>query len=447
MPPPPHPIDPATPSRCPGAGLSPDESLGSGLRRNDDRVAVDHRISPAASRVRLCVGLLLAIGLTAAQAGSVSVGDLRLDSGDAWQRAEPEAEAQAESVILRRAETAGLITVTIPRHQPRLRVSEARFYQQLETVWRAGAGDALRLSWLEAGSRRWRVARRPSLEAPDRAVFHLVSVVDGLAQHLLVTVPDGVPDLPPSVHALLSGEVLPSPVSNTVATASAAESRSTSSDTPGLAQGWQLMRSLQVLPAIAEFDALMQQERQRLRPDGGITGLGIKAQAHGLTAFLSGFVLTVSEGARQRRQDFSHVWDIAWEPPAHELPSGGMLQLRISRLPTGVGLRVHLRHYCGSAEEVSRLEQRLQQAVTQAFEEAIDHGCSGLRAVRSWAEILGSAAPPRPVIFSVEAPPLTDRRQHLLVLSIEPFVVGNASGTALLGAAAVRYLYRPVYQP
>ncbi len=446
MPPPPHPTDPATSLRRSGAGRSPDTRLDSGLRRNDGGAVCDCRIHrPAASLVRLLVGLWLAIGLTAALAESVSVGDLRLDYGDAWQRASAEEEAQAESVILRQAESSGPVTVTIPKHQSRLRVPEARFYQQLETVWRAGAGEALRLDWLEAGGRRWRVARRPSLEAPDRAVFHLVTVADGLAQHLLVAVPARMDALPATVHALLSGKAPPTPASAAAMTPPAAENGPTAEDTPGPAQGWQLRHSLQVLPADAEFDALIRQERQRLRPDGGITGMGIEAQAHGLTAFLSGFVQTAGTGGRQRRQDFSHAWDIAWEPPANELPSGAPLQLRPSRLPPGVGLRVRLRHYCGSAEEMSRLEQRLQQAVTHDHEAATSRGCSVLTAGRALAEIIGSASVQRPVIFSIEAPP-TDRRQHLLVLSVQPFVVGEASGAALLGAAAVHYLYRPAGQ-
>lgn len=398
---------------------------------------------PLARPARVLVALLLALGHAAALAAWVRVGELRLDYDDTWQRASPEEEASVDSVILRRADAAGTLTITAPRHQSRLHVPEARFYQQLETVWRAAAGDALRLDWLEAGGRRWRVARRPSVEETDRVVFHLVTVSDGLAQHLLVCVPATVADLPPAVPALLAGPSSPAPAAPATQLTPVPEVHPLNRVSPLTRAVWRLERSLSVLPDADAFERLLRQERDRLPRDGGITGLGIEGRAHGFTAFLSGFVLAPGADGRMHRQAFSHTWDVAWEAPATELPSGPTLRLHASRLPPGVGLQVSLRQYCGSVEALARLVQRLGQSAAVDPEAATSRDCGGLTAGRALAEILGATTPARAVVFSVEAAPVTDQQQHLLVLSVQPFIVGAAPGAALFAAAAVHYVYHP----
>ncbi len=388
---------------------------------------------------RWVVSVILALGWAVALADSTLIGELRFNDA-AWQRASAEEEAQADGVILRRTGPIGPIIVTVPKHQPRLRVPEARFYQQLETVWRAAAGDALHLEWLEVNGRRWRVARRPSVEVPERVVFHLVSVVDGQAQHLLVSAPATVGVLPPAVRALLTGS--PSTPMAAAAPTPAPVSSPSGQGAPQAAPSWRLDRALHVLPDAEAFDLLLRQEAERLPRDSGITGVSIAAQTHGFTATLSGFVQMPNTSGRRHRQGFSHSWDIAWEGPATDLPSGSRLALRPSRLPPGVGLQVSLRHYCGSLKELALVQRRLQHTVTGDLGDAMRRACAAIQAGRTQAEIIGSEAPARSVVFAVEPVPQEEDDHHLLVLSVRPYAVGEASGAALVGSVAVHYLYR-----
>lgn len=445
MPPPPHPTEPATSLRRSGAGRSPDTRLDPGLRRNDDCAVCDCRIHrPAASLVRLLVGLLLAIGLTAALAESVSVGDLRLDYGDAWQRASAEEEAQAESVILRQAESSGLLTVIIPKHQSRLRVPEARFYQQLETVWRAGAGEALRLDWLEAGGRRWRVARRPSVEDPDRAVFHLVTVLEGHAHHLLVSVPAGVAELPPAVRRILDGEAMRQPRPPGGDPSQAAGGPATAPPIAPPAAGWRLQRVIRVLPGSAQLDRLLARERHALAGDGGISGVMLQIPEDGLTVGLEGFIIVKGSEGRSARQPLARRWQITWSPAPAHWPDGFALEFK-PRLAAGsesLVLAISLRLLCGPPQSLQPILQGLEHGSARVVRDVpVGHCPPASGQMQAEIAALAGAGAYGVSFLAPDPPALPAGEQALLVLSVMPRVPGGGVGQALLGALAVHYVY------
>jgi len=149
----------------------------------------------------------LALVLTPAQAENLRVGDLVFDYASPWRRAEAAEEKGAEGLILRRQEGKQSLVVLLPQHQALLKLPAEDFFAQLQIRWQVLYGKAVKIDWVEAGGRRWLAARRPSMERSNAVVFHLVTVLNGMAHHLLVYAPVGSTALPEAVSELLADHV------------------------------------------------------------------------------------------------------------------------------------------------------------------------------------------------------------------------------------------------
>jgi hypothetical protein len=379
--------------------------------------------------------LALAAGWLPAMAASLSVGDLRLEYTLPWQRADAEEETRAQSVILRREDAA--LTVLLPRHQARLRTPEERFYRQLETAWLAQYGQKARLDWLDAAGLRWRMVRRPSLERADAVVFHLVTVIDGRAHHLLAYAPAAAADLPEAVVQLLTapahaqaGQDSPAPSHHPPTTA--------------LPTVWRLDRVLRIQPGQPGLDRVMRMEQRALRGDGGITGLALQAQEQGLNAFLEGFVWVPGPDRREVKREFVHRWEVSWSAPPRLWRDDEAATIAVTSgagsdpLRLEVGLRL-----CGDAESLRRLLEALERDQADAGErlETGFAACRDESSARTEAmPAAGGAAPPL-LIRPPDAPSQHGAAPELLVLSLQPRTADGGPGQALLGAASVHYVY------
>ena len=379
--------------------------------------------------------LALAAWCPPALAASLAVGDLRLAYGPPWQRAGAEEEAQAESLILRQPDAAEALTVMLPRHQPRLRMPQARFYQQLETVWRTQYGETARFGWLEAGGLRWRMVRRPSLDRADAVVFHLVTVIDGRAHHLLAYAPPSAAELPEAVVHLLDGPV------------SADEIRAMPAPPPAPTPGWRLDRVLRIQPRSSGLDQVMTLERHALRVDGGITGLAMEAKDHSLKASLQGFVWVPGPKRREVRREFSHRWEIDWSAPPRVWPDGEAAPIVVSA-GTGsdrLGLVIRLRYLCGAADRLRALLNDTERGEDDASAglQAGFAACRGRAARFMQAEATVDAGETsRPILLQPpDTAALSADEQGLLVLTVQPIVGEGRPGRALLHATAIHYVY------
>lgn len=399
---------------------------------------------PPANLERWLLGLILGCVWMATLAAPVRVGALSLDYDVSWQRASDEEEARADSVILRRPEADGQLTVTMPRQQTRLRVPEPRFYRQLEAIWRASAGDALRLDWLEVGGRRWRVARRPSVEDPDRTVFHLVTVLEGHAHHLLVSVPAGVAELPPVVRRVLDGEAMRQARPPGGDPSQAAGGPAIAPPIAPPAAGWRLQRVIRVLPGSAQLDRLFAHERQALAVDGGISGVMLQIPEDGLTAGLEGFIIANGSEGRSARQPLARRWQITWSPAPAHWPDGLALEFK-PRLAAGsesLVLALSLRLLCGPPQSLLPILQGLEHGSARVVRDVPVGRCPPASG-QMQAEIAAQAGVgPYGVSFLAPDPPaLPAGEQVLLVLTVMPRVPGGGVGQALLEALAVHYVY------
>lgn len=376
----------------------------------------------------LLASILLGIPLQAA-ADRLRVGDLVFDYAPPWQRAGADEEAQAEGFILRLGE--GLL-VLLPRHQAVLKLPETRFYEQLEMRWRAQYGEDLSLEWFDAAGRRWRVARRPSVERTDAVVFHLVTVLEGRAHHLLAYAPDSARTLPAEVRALLAG-------------------------TPSAIERWILERVVRELPRGAALEGLAELEAHGLGGQGGVTGYAAEARAHGLAGFLEGFRWVKGPDGRDRRQPLLRRWEIGWSEPGQSLTGGGTLALEVSSGPADAGpapaVRVHTGLLCGPREALTETLGRLErgEAGARLRFEALAAACGVAAGSLPQGEAQGGPAQTVRLSLPARIAPAADARPdggaRRLVVSVRPLVsAGGAWGEHLLGAMAVHYIYAPEAQ-
>ncbi|MGQ9862367.1 MAG: hypothetical protein ACUVSD_10220 [Thiobacillaceae bacterium] len=394
---------------------------------------------PQATFLGILAALALALGCLPATAESISVGDLRLQYGPPWQRGDAEEEARAESVILRRADAPQALTVMLPRHHARLRLPEERFYRQLEAVWRAQYGQAARVDWLDAGGLRWRMVRRPSLDRPDAVVFHLVTVIDGRAHHLLAHAPASAAELPEGVLRLLTDRV----------DALATTHTPTPSDVPaGTATppGWRLDRVLRIHPGQSGLDQVLTMEHRAVGGEGMITGLELKLQEHGLNASLQGFVWVAGADRKEVRREFMRHWEVSWTAPPQLWQDGQTVAIVVDSATDSdrVGLDIRLRLLCGAADQLRALLDAVERGPGYAGErlQAGVTSCRDRAAGFTQAEtVVGAGETARPILIELPATPaLSADEQGLLVLSLQPRAA-DGPGQALLGAASVHYVY------
>jgi len=383
----------------------------------------------------LLAALAVAAWCLPALAASLSMGDLRLVYGPPWQRANAEEEARAESLILRQPDAALALTVMLPWHQSRLRIPQARFYQQLETVWRTQYGEAARFGWLEAGGLRWRMVRRPSLDRADAVVFHLVTVIDGRAHHLLAYAPSWVEELPEAVVHLLDGPV------------SADEIRAMPAPPPVPPPGWRLDRVLRIQPRSSDLDRIMTLERHALKAEGGITGLALEAKDHGLKASLQGFVWVPGPERREVRREFMHRWELTWSAPPRFWPDEEAAAIVVSAGAGSarLGLDIRLRYLCGAADRLRALIDGVERGLGDAGERLLAGfaACRGRAVGLTQAEATvgaGESAPPILIRPPDRVTPSGDE-QGLLVLTVQPIVEEGLPGQALLSGTAIHYVY------
>jgi hypothetical protein len=382
-----------------------------------------------------CLIAALALAAGPAAAAVLRLGELELHYDSPWQRADAEEESRAQSVILRHEDAGRALTVMLPHHHTRLREPPERFYRQLETVWRAQYGQAATMEWLEMGGLRWRMLRRPSLDRPGDVVFHLVTVIDGRAHHLLAYAPAAAAELPVAVRQLLTGPVggMPAPSPAPVAIAQPA--------------GWRLERVLRIQPGQAGLDRVMAMEQRALKGEGGITGLELKAMEHGLKASLQGFVWVTGPERRQVRREFMHHWDVAWSA----LPAFWRDDEALAFVPSAgagsdrVGLQIGLRLLCGESEPLRALLDGLERAPGDVNErlQAGFVSCRQRPGTFTQAETtLSAGEPARPILIQPPEPRvLSADGQGLLVLSVQPRIGDGQPGQALLGAGSVHYVY------
>lgn len=370
---------------------------------------IGHGVLPAQAPLFLC---LLCLSL-AAVAGQLQVGELSLDYAAPWQRAEAAEERAADSAILRLARDGELLQVLLPRHQARLRMDEAQFFKQLEFLWHAQYGRDIAVSWVEAGGRRWRMVRRPSVERPETVVFHLVTVHQGSAHHLLVYAPVSAAALPGAVRQLLQGgaagppaappdppdlpsagmqlaaaqgeaaQGIPPPAAADAAPPLAAVlpkppapvPRGDTPAAPAAAERWQLKRVVRALPRGAALDALVQREAAGLGGQGGVTGYAVEGRDHGLIGFLEGFRWMPGAHGRDRKQTCLRRWDLRWRAPEPLWTEGASIALEAdfggtaaSEPEARLTLGYRLRLLCG-------LNSRLLAAIA-----ALERGAAGAAA-------------------------------------------------------------------
>ncbi len=392
----------------------------------------------AATLFALLTALMLVTGGQPLQAASLAVGELRLQYDQPWQRADAETEARAESIILHL--TGAQLTLVLPRHQARLRLSEEQFYRQLETVWRAQYGQTARMDWLEAGGLRWRVVRRPSLDQPDQVVFHLVTVIEGRAHHLLAYAPASAAELPEAAMALLNGPVT-APAGGEVAAPPVGR--------PGAVRpaGWRLARVLRIRPDTLTLDRVMASEGRALRGEGGITGLELRLHGHGLDAFLEGFVWEDGPGRSSVRRTFRHQWQVSWAAPPQRWQDGETAEIVVSSAAGSdpVVLEIRLNYLCGPPDAL----HALLDGVEGGQADAIARLQSGFTACRDQATgslqaetTLAGGTSARPLAMQPpDVPALSADGHGLLLLSLQPRAGEGSPGQALLGAAAVHYVY------
>lgn len=392
---------------------------------------------PQATFFGILAALTVAAGCLHAVAASLTVGDLRLQYAPPWQRADAEEESRAESVILRQTDATEALTVMLPWHNARLRVPEDRFYRQLETVWRAQYGGAARVDWLNAGGRRWRMVRRPSLDRPNAVVFHLVTVIDGRAHHLLAHAPASASELPAVVLRLLT-EPSDAHARDTTAPPPAC------TETPG-ATGWRLSRTLRILPGQSDFDRVMGLERRAVGGDSGITGIGLELMEHSLKASLQGFVWV--PGPRAIRREFTHHWEITWTAPPQIWHDGQNIAIVAD---SGAGsdrglLDIRLHWLCGTAGQLGELLDALElrpgnagELLQAGFASCRDRAIGFTQAETTLG--VGETAPPIS-IKPPDIPALPADAQALLVLTLQPRAEDDSPGQTLLSAASVHHIY------
>jgi len=390
-------------------------------------------------RLALFAALALLAGCPGALAASLTVGALELHYGPGWLRADAGEEARAESVILRQADASAL-TVMLPRHSVRLRLPEARFYRQLETVWRAQYGEAVQVDWLEAGGRRWRMLRRASLDRPEAVVFHLVTVIDGQAHHLLVQAPAAATELPEAVIQLLCA---PNVVRDAAMTPTPAQQPLAAAPR----SGWHLDRVLRLQPGRADLDRVMTQAQRALGNKGGITGLELEVRQQGLRATIEGFVWVPGPDRQEIRRPFLHRWDLNWTaPPEHwHGDEAALISVKSEAASEQVRLSIALRLLCGPADQLHALLGAVQSASANA-RERLERRFADCRAVTTGltqAEItLGAGETSRPI--SIQLPDgyaLPAGQDGLLVLSLLPSAADGNPGQALLETASIHYVY------
>lgn len=383
---------------------------------------------------------MLALWALTAPAASLAVGELKLEYAAPWQRGDAEAESRAESVILHRSDATQPLMVMLPRHQPRLRMPEEHFYRQLEMVWRHQYGEAARLDWLKTGDRRWRILRRPSLDRAGAVVFHLVTVIDGRAHHLLAYAPASTAELPEAIIGLLSAPAGTHGNGETPAASAAAQA-------PPPPPAWRLARTLRIQPGPSALDQVMAREQRGLRADGGISGIALEVKEHGLEASLQGFVWVPGPARREVRREFTQRWELAWTAPPQLWRDDEAAAIRVSSGAGSdrVGLGIGLRHLCGGAAQLRELLAAVEGAQGDVSEriEAGGASCRGRVTGLTWAEVtLGAGETARPILIQ---PPVTAvvsaDEQALLVLTLQPRVAEGRPGHSLLQAAAVHYVY------
>lgn len=395
---------------------------------------------PQTAFLGMLAALALAAGCLPTVAASLSVGDLELHYGPSWQRADAEEESRLESAILRQVGATEALTVMLPWHHARLRVPEDHFYRQLEMVWRAQYGQAARVDWLDAGGRRWRMVRRPSLDRPDAVVFHLVTVIDGRAHHLLAHTPAFAAELPAVVLLLLTEP------------GDAHASRDTPAPSPmptGTAPpaGWRLDRVLRILPGQPDMDRVMSMGRRAVGGDSGITGIELELKEYGLKAALQGFVWVPGPDRREIRREFMRHWEITWAAPPQLWHDGETVAIAVDSGADSdrVGLDIRLRLLCGTADRLRELLAAAELEPGNAGErlQAGFASCRDRTAGFTQAETtVGAGEAARPIsIQPPDTPALSADEQALLVLSLQPRAEVGSPGQALLGAASVHYVY------
>lgn len=253
---------------------------------------------------------------------SLRLGALQLDYEPPWERAEAAAETAEDSLILRLEGTEARLEVFLPRQRPRLKVDEAHFLEQLEARWTAHYGAVASFGWVEAGARRWRLCRRPSL-AGDATVFQLVAVHDGEAYQVVALSPGQTQSLPLSLRELLAraswDPAVAATVPAAVAPAAAVPAAGAEPAAPDLAPHggrWRLRRTLVSLPLRPDWAVLAEAERGHIAGSGWVSGLGLGREGSGLAWFIEGYAWLPGEGGQEVRQPFSRRWQIGWAPPA-----------------------------------------------------------------------------------------------------------------------------------
>lgn len=428
-----------------------------------------HRLQ--ATLLDILAVLLLTVGYATAVAASLSVGALRLEYAPPWQRAGADEEDRLESAVLRQEGAADALMLLLPRHHPRLRLSPERYFEQLETIWRFQYGKEARIDWLEAGGRRWRMLRRPSLERADAVVFQLVTVIDGQAHHLLAYAPQTALELPEPVLRLVkdmatgpqacprcapsapadagqdAGHGATSAAVDSAGQAAAAAASPASPAPVAPTASWRLERVLRIRPGPSDLDQLFATEQRALRADGGITGIALEEAEHGLKAFIEGFVWEEATQRRPEKRAFAHRWELAWDPPPEAWQEGqpAVIVARAGADSDPLRLRIGLHFVCGPAEQLRQLLEaapRPQDDIGARLQAGHD-ACRGPVGGLTQTEVslsAGQTARGIALMPPAAAGPSEDEPGRL-VLTLQPRI-GSGTGQALLGSASFHYVYR-----
>lgn len=378
-----------------------------------------------------------------ARAETVRAGELELDVAAPWRHLTTDVDGLDRNIVLRQTGLGATIEVYLAKHPVRLQTTPENFYGQLERGWRAHYGEQVELGWQEIAGVRWRWCRHPGRNN-DSTIFQLVTVRAEEAYQILVVAPEGSAELPDRVLALL----LQSHWRGEPHTASATS--------------WHLLRSVVVLPDQNQWAQIAGEEAPHLGVDGRVTGIGLQSLGNGLDWFIEGSYLDESNAAQ--RNEYRVHWQLAWQPlpEAWRADENLAMNLAFSGSPAqgaGFGVRYELHEACTTREAFSAWLDELTHAGDAAMARIgeLEQECPATAAdpapalpvvmVEGGSDtvVARKADVPLPKDWAEAPQPSAAGSERHLLLIMRPMVSGSgtASGDALLGRAAVVFVFGP----
>jgi hypothetical protein len=373
--------------------------------------------------------LMLLIG-GSAQAGMLSVLDLRLHPDPAWQRGTPEQEREDDALLLSWPVPDGIaLQLVIPRSPPLIKSDAETFYRNLTQKWSAQYGREAAVGWIdlgggEAGSPRWLSCRRPA-RSGEGVVFHLASVHEGRAYSLLLFAPRGTEALPKAFHDVVAGagfQAMP-PI-------------------------WRKSLALPLLPRGEAMEAMAQAEVEALGASGLLTGYGVRAEGNGVEPdgelrlywFLDGFRWAKKFG-RDERVPFEVRGQLA-AAASRELDGGTLkVELKVGASEATQVARVSLHSYCGPQGPWQEALASLGRGARGPLDRLRrDHACDTPSVSGELGVLEARSGQTVARVIPLALPATAKAGMRWLEVNLEPGV-GGTVGERLLDRVGLFYIY------